>query len=103
MLQATFPVRVKRGLCFVWFQTKKDVIDWVRLFSMVLVSGAVTIHAVIYPSFPLSVESFRVAFSRAIFGLFLTKIDDLDGEEKRVFVLSMCLFVISHIVLSCRY
>ena len=63
------------------FQTKKDVIDWIRLFFMVLVSGAVTIHAVIYPSFPLSVESLRVAFSRAIFGLFLTKIDDLDGEE----------------------
>ena len=47
---------------------------------MVLISGAVTIHAVIYPMYPFGVESVRTAFSRAIFGLFLTKIDDLDGK-----------------------
>lgn len=60
---------------------KKDFFNWMRMFMMVLVSGAVTMHAVIYPSWPLNYVSLRTAFSRAIFGLFLTKIDDIDGGE----------------------
>jgi hypothetical protein len=62
-------------------QTRKDFADWVRLFILVLVSGAVTIQATIYPMFPFNFVSLRQAFSRAIFGLFLTKIDDLDGKR----------------------
>ncbi|KAL8598697.1 hypothetical protein ACOMHN_033261 [Nucella lapillus] len=61
--------------------TKKDFSDWMRLFFLVLVSGAITIQAVIYPSYPLGAESLRKAFSRAVFGLFLTEIKDLDGSE----------------------
>lgn len=60
--------------------TKKDFYNWMRLYLMVLVSGAITIHAVIYPSAPIAEESIRAALQRAIFGLFLTKIDDLDGQ-----------------------
>ncbi|XP_076468214.1 transient receptor potential cation channel subfamily M member-like 2 [Babylonia areolata] len=60
---------------------RKDFSNWMKLFFMVLVSGAVTIQATIYPYYPLGVESLRKAFSRAIFGLFLTKIDDLNGNK----------------------
>lgn len=77
------------------FQTKKDFYNWMRLYLMVLVSGAITIHAVIYPSAPIAEESIRAALQRAIFGLFLTKIDDLDGT---LFSFNFQLTFIVHLI-----
>ena len=45
-----------------------------------MVSGAVTIHSVLYPNYPLIADGIKRALARAFFAMFLTKIDDLDGE-----------------------
>ena len=49
------------------------------MFLIVMVSGGITIHAVLYPSYPLNVDGVKKALARAFFAMFLTKIDDLDG------------------------
>ncbi|KAK7467859.1 hypothetical protein BaRGS_00036896 [Batillaria attramentaria] len=67
-------------LVSIIIMVRQDFINWMRLFLMVLVSGAITIQAVIYPSHPLNYVALRNAFKRGIFGLFLTEIDDLDGN-----------------------
>lgn len=50
------------------------------MYLIIMVSGAITMHAVLYPNFPLEPEGIRVALSRAFFAMFLTKIDDLEGR-----------------------
>ncbi|XP_076098368.1 transient receptor potential cation channel subfamily M member-like 2 isoform X1 [Mytilus galloprovincialis] len=58
---------------------KHDFLTWFRMYLIIMVSGAITMHAVLYPNFPLEPEGIRVALSRAFFAMFLTKIDDLEG------------------------
>jgi hypothetical protein len=50
------------------------------MFLIIMVSGAVTIHAVLYPNYPLVFDSVKQSLARALFAMFLTKIDDLEGE-----------------------
>ncbi|XP_041360001.1 transient receptor potential cation channel subfamily M member-like 2 isoform X2 [Gigantopelta aegis] len=60
---------------------RKDFSTWMRMFVIVMVSGGITIHAVLYPSYPLNVDGVKKALARAFFAMFLTKIDDLDGDD----------------------
>ncbi|XP_046572246.1 transient receptor potential cation channel subfamily M member-like 2, partial [Haliotis rubra] len=60
---------------------RKDFMTWMRMFLIVMVAGGITIHAVLYPSYPLTQEGIKKALARAFFAMFLTKIDDLEGDE----------------------
>ena len=62
------------------FQITHDFLTWFRMFLIIMVSGAVTIHAVLYPNYPLVFDSVKQSLARALFAMFLTKIDDLEGE-----------------------
>ena len=62
------------------FQITHDFLTWFRMFLIIMVSGAVTIHSVLYPNYPLIADGIKRALARAFFAMFLTKIDDLDGE-----------------------
>ncbi|ESO90589.1 hypothetical protein LOTGIDRAFT_175815 [Lottia gigantea] len=59
---------------------RKDFLTWFRMFMIVMVSGGISIHASLYPNFPITVDALKKAFARAFFAMFLTKIDDLDGD-----------------------
>ncbi|KAL5012140.1 hypothetical protein ScPMuIL_010691 [Solemya velum] len=63
-----------------------DFIVWLRMFAIVMISGGITIHAVLYPDYPFSWDLVKKAMSRAFFAMFLTKIDDLDGDESCSFL-----------------
>lgn len=58
----------------------KDFKTWFKIYLIVAIAGGITVHAVIYPSAAVSEETFRRAFKRALFGIFLADISDLDGE-----------------------
>ena len=59
---------------------KKDFVTWLRMFLVFMVAGGITIQAVLYPNYYPLEEGIIMAFSRAFFGMFLTKIDDLDSQ-----------------------
>ena len=59
---------------------KKDFVTWMKMFLVFMIAGGITIQAVLYPNYPASEEGIVKAFSRAFFGMFLTKIDDLDSK-----------------------
>lgn len=59
---------------------KKDFVTWLRMFLIFMIAGGITIQAVLYPNYYPLDESIIMALSRAFFGMFLTKIDDLDSE-----------------------
>ncbi|XP_076467609.1 transient receptor potential cation channel subfamily M member-like 2 [Babylonia areolata] len=67
-------------LLSIIINTKRDFVIWLRTCILPIVAGGVAIHAVLYPSDTFGIPSVREALSRAIFGLFLTKIDDLEGD-----------------------
>mgnify|MGYP003687856749 CR=1 FL=1 len=67
---------------------KKDFVTWLRMFLVFMVAGGITIQAVLYPNYYPLEEGIIMAFSRAFFGMFLTKIDDLDSQ---------------YLTLSCRW
>ncbi|XP_061181386.1 transient receptor potential cation channel subfamily M member-like 2 [Saccostrea echinata] len=56
-----------------------DFITWFKMFLIIMVSGGIAIQATLYPNYPLSEYGITMAISRALFAMFLTKIDDLDG------------------------
>lgn len=53
---------------------------WLRMFLIFMFAGGITIQAVLYPNYYPLDESIIMALSRAFFGMFLTKIDDLDSK-----------------------
>lgn len=52
-----------------------------------MVSGGIAIQATLYPNYPFTEYGITMALSRALFAMFLTKIDDLDGGMLRGFFL----------------
>jgi len=70
-------------------QVKHDFVAFVRMFLIFMIVGGVTIQAVIYPHWPLSIELMKRIITRPIYGMFLTQVQDLDGT----FVLCSWLFV----------
>ncbi|KAL5012942.1 hypothetical protein ScPMuIL_011493 [Solemya velum] len=61
---------------------KNDFVAFIRMFLIFLISGGVTIQAVLYPNYPLGVDMIKRVLTRPLFAMFLTKIDDLDGDVK---------------------
>ncbi|XP_033743894.1 transient receptor potential cation channel subfamily M member 1-like [Pecten maximus] len=60
---------------------KKDFLTWMRMFLIIMVSGGVTIHAVLYPNYPFTLQGIKMALTRAFFAMFITQIGDLEGNE----------------------
>ncbi|KAK3100144.1 hypothetical protein FSP39_015318 [Pinctada imbricata] len=67
-------VRMKRMI-------KGDFVVFVRMFLIFLISGGVTIQAVLYPNFPLNKELIRRVLTRPLFSMFITPVDDLSGFD----------------------
>ncbi|XP_064607847.1 transient receptor potential cation channel subfamily M member 4-like [Liolophura sinensis] len=82
LLAVSFPISPTLGpmLINIKRMIKKDFFTWFRMFLLFMISGAITIQAVIYPNYPFTWEMLRKAFSRALFALFLTQIHDLEGD-----------------------
>ncbi|KAF8787695.1 Transient receptor potential cation channel like protein [Argiope bruennichi] len=59
-----------------------DFINFMRMTILVIISGGIVIHAVMYPDYPFNKELFRRTFHKAWFSLFLTPITDLSGEVR---------------------
>ncbi|KAM7305890.1 transient receptor potential cation channel subfamily M member 3-like [Ixodes scapularis] len=59
----------------------RDFANFMRMALLVIISGGIVTHAILYPDFPISVELFRRIFHKAWFSLFLTPIDDLEGNS----------------------
>jgi hypothetical protein len=50
------------------------------MFLIIMISGGIAIQATLYPNYPFTEYGLTMAISRALFAMFLTKIDDLNGE-----------------------
>ncbi|GFS24681.1 transient receptor potential cation channel subfamily M member 2 [Elysia marginata] len=61
---------------------RKDMINWLQLWLMWVISGGLAIQSVIYPAQPFSLDILGRALLRAILGIWLTEIDDLDGRAE---------------------
>ncbi|KAL3880135.1 hypothetical protein ACJMK2_032401 [Sinanodonta woodiana] len=61
---------------------RKDFVTFIRMFLIFMIVGGVTIQAVLYPNYPLGIDAIKRVLTRPLFAMFLTKIDDLDGDEK---------------------
>ncbi|XP_052792596.1 transient receptor potential cation channel subfamily M member 2-like isoform X1 [Mya arenaria] len=59
---------------------KHDFVAFVRMFLIFMIVGGVTIQAVLYPHWPLSIELVKRVITRPIYAMFLTQVADLDGE-----------------------
>lgn len=73
-------VKILINILLFGFQMKKDFVTWLRMFLIFMIAGGITIQAVLYPNYYPLDESIIMALSRAFFGMFLTKIDDLDSK-----------------------
>ncbi|XP_064474206.1 transient receptor potential cation channel subfamily M member 2-like isoform X2 [Ornithodoros turicata] len=60
----------------------QDFANFMRMALLVIISGGIVAHALLYPDFPFSVELVRRAFHRAWFALFLTHISDLEEDSR---------------------
>uniref|UniRef100_A0A1W7RAU8 Protein ced-11 n=1 Tax=Hadrurus spadix TaxID=141984 RepID=A0A1W7RAU8_9SCOR len=60
----------------------EDFVNFMRMVLLIIISGGIVIHAVLYPDYPLSIELFRRTFHKAWFSLFLTPIDDLQVKKE---------------------
>ncbi|GFR24844.1 protein ced-11, partial [Trichonephila clavata] len=59
-----------------------DFINFMRMTILVIISGGIVIHAVMYPDYPFNKELFRRTFHKAWFSLFMTPITDLSGDSR---------------------
>ncbi|XP_067129859.1 transient receptor potential cation channel subfamily M member-like 2 isoform X1 [Centruroides vittatus] len=59
----------------------EDFVNFMRMVLLIIISGGIVIHAVLYPDFPLSLELFRRTFHKAWFSLFMTPISDLQERQ----------------------
>lgn len=66
-------------LCSILFQVFRDFANFMRMALLVILSGGIVLHAILYPDYPITVELFRRIFHKAWFSLFLTPIGDLEG------------------------
>nr|XP_022342149.1 transient receptor potential cation channel subfamily M member 1-like isoform X1 [Crassostrea virginica] len=84
LLSVFLPISPVLGPMMINFKAmmKKDFVTWLRMFLVFMVAGGITIQAVLYPNYYPLEEGIIMAFSRAFFGMFLTKIDDLDSNER---------------------
>ncbi|UYV68963.1 TRPM [Cordylochernes scorpioides] len=58
-----------------------DFANFMQMTLLVIISGGIVMHAVLYPDYPFSVELFRRVFHKAWFSLFLTPISDLEDPD----------------------
>lgn len=58
----------------------EDFVNFMRMALLVIISGGIVAHALLYPDYPFSAELLRRTFHRAWFSLFLTPIADLEGQ-----------------------
>ncbi|XP_061163971.1 transient receptor potential cation channel subfamily M member 1-like [Saccostrea echinata] len=59
---------------------KYDFVDFIRMFLVFMISGGVTIQAILYPNYPLGIDLIKRVLTRPLFAMFLTQIADLDGD-----------------------
>ncbi|XP_012937912.2 uncharacterized protein LOC101850169 [Aplysia californica] len=78
-----FPVSKTLGpmLINITVMMRRDLVKWLRIWSMTLISGAVAVHAVLYPAAPFNLNTLWSAFIRGVFALFTTDISDLDTDD----------------------
>lgn len=57
----------------------EDFVNFMRMALLVIISGGIVAHALLYPDYPFNGELLRRTFHRAWFSLFLTPISDLEG------------------------
>lgn len=69
----------------VSLQIKYDFVDFIRMFLVFMISGGVTIQAILYPNYPLGIDLVKRVLTRPLFAMFLTQIADLDGKSKFIF------------------
>lgn len=50
------------------------------MFLVFMISGGVTIQAILYPNYPMGIDLIKRVLTRPLFAMFLTQIGDLDGE-----------------------
>ncbi|CAN7992774.1 unnamed protein product [Ixodes hexagonus] len=58
----------------------EDFVNFMRMALLVIISGGIVAHALLYPDYPFNGELLRRTFHRAWFSLFLTPISDLEGD-----------------------
>ncbi|KAH8024834.1 hypothetical protein HPB51_001467 [Rhipicephalus microplus] len=58
----------------------EDFVNFMRMALLVIISGGIVAHALLYPDYPFNLELLRRTFHRAWFSLFLTPIADLEGQ-----------------------
>ena len=77
----------------VWlFQIKYDFVDFIRMFLVFMISGGVTIQAILYPNYPLGIDLIKRVLTRPLFAMFLTQIADLDGKGSNPVSLIVCRY-----------
>ncbi|KAK0055225.1 transient receptor potential cation channel subfamily M member-like 2, partial [Biomphalaria pfeifferi] len=81
-LRYLFPVSRDLGpmLVNITLLTRKDLFIWFRLWSLCLISGALSIQFVVYPAQTVDIYAIGRAFVRALVGLFLTEYADMEGD-----------------------
>ncbi|KAL3208298.1 hypothetical protein MRX96_052573 [Rhipicephalus microplus] len=60
----------------------RDFANFMRMALLVIICGGIVVHVMLYPDYPITVELFRRIFHMAWFSLWLTPIDDLEGETR---------------------
>ncbi|CAN8019239.1 unnamed protein product [Ixodes persulcatus] len=60
----------------------EDFVNFMRMALLVIISGGIVAHALLYPDYPFNGELLRRTFHRAWFSLFLTPISDLEGDSR---------------------
>nr|XP_022305861.1 transient receptor potential cation channel subfamily M member 1-like [Crassostrea virginica] len=80
-----FPISPVLGpmLISIKRMVRYDFITWFKMFLIIMVSGGIAIQATLYPNYPFGEYGITMAISRALFAMFLTKIDDLDGGSSK--------------------
>ncbi|KAH9369533.1 hypothetical protein HPB48_019676 [Haemaphysalis longicornis] len=59
----------------------RDFANFMRLALLVIISGGIVMHAILYPDYPLTAEIFRRIFHKAWFSLYLTPNEDLEDSD----------------------
>lgn len=58
------------------------------MFLVFMISGGVTIQAILYPNYPLGIDIVKRVLTRPLFAMILTQIADLDGKADFLYYLS---------------
>ncbi|CAG5129270.1 unnamed protein product, partial [Candidula unifasciata] len=77
-----YPVSQTLGpmLVNITVMMRRDLINWLKMWFLTLVSGSVAIHAVLYPAETLDLQVAFKTLLRGVLALFMTEVDDLDGD-----------------------